>query len=52
VKNEDFRPFLRALKKATLCQRLAIECIWTEPVPVAAPKALAALRRQLADAGY
>jgi sugar phosphate isomerase/epimerase len=52
TKNEDFRPFLRALKKATLCQRLAIECIWTEPVPVAAPKALAALRRQLADAGY
>ena len=49
---DDFRPFLRALKKATACQRLAIECVWTEPMAAAAIPALAALRRQLADAGY
>jgi sugar phosphate isomerase/epimerase len=49
---DDFRPFLRALKKAVLCRRLAIECVWTEPMPVAAIPALAELRRQLADAGY
>lgn len=49
---EDFRPFLRVLKKVILCQRLAIECIWTEPMAVAAIPALAELRRQLADAGY
>ena len=48
---EDFRPFLRALKKAGRCPRLAIECVWTEPVATAAIPALAALRRQLADAG-
>ncbi|HWA08181.1 MAG TPA: sugar phosphate isomerase/epimerase family protein [Opitutaceae bacterium] len=52
TRNEDFRPFLRALKKAVRCQRLAIECVWTEPMAAAAPAAFAALRRQLAEAGY
>jgi sugar phosphate isomerase/epimerase len=52
TKGEDFRPFLRALKKAVRCQRLAIECVWTEPMAGAAIPALAELRRQLADAGY
>ena len=49
---DDFRPFLRALKKAVRCQRLAIECVWTEPMAVGAIPALIELRRQLADAGY
>jgi sugar phosphate isomerase/epimerase len=49
---DDFRPFLRALRNAPRCRRLAIECVWTEPMPVAAIPALAELRRQLADAGY
>jgi sugar phosphate isomerase/epimerase len=49
---DDFRPFLRALKKAPDCRRLAIECVWREPMPGAAIPALAELRRQLADAGY
>jgi len=52
VNGEDFRPFLRALKKTGYNDRLTIECIWKEsPVREAAPS-LAALRRQLADAGY
>lgn len=52
VNNEDFRPFLRALKKIGYNDRLTIECIWKEsPVHESAP-ALAALRRQLTDSGY
>lgn len=52
VNGEDFRPFLRALKKIGYHDRLTIECIWkTGPAAEAAP-ALAALRTQLADAGY
>ena len=51
TKGEDFRPFLRALRQATHCDRLAIECVWTEPMAAAAPLALEELRRQLAAAG-
>lgn len=49
---DDFRPFLRALRKATKCRTLALECSWTTDVTVAAGPALAALRRQMMDAGY
>ena len=50
---DDFRPFLRALRSATLCRRLAIECVWSQgDIVRQAPAALAELRRQLADAGY
>ncbi len=52
VNGEDFRPFLRALKKVGYNGRLTIECVWkTGPVHEAYPS-LAALRAQLADAGY
>jgi sugar phosphate isomerase/epimerase len=52
VNGEDFRPFLRALKKIGYNYRLTIECVWkTGAVHEAAP-AIAALRAQLADAGY
>lgn len=52
IHNEDFRPFLRALRKTGYNSLLTIECIWkTSPVLEAAPS-LAALRTQLADAGY
>lgn len=52
VNGEDFRPFLRALKKIGYNDRLTIECFWkTSAVHEAAP-AVAALRAQLADAGY
>jgi len=51
--NDDFRPFLRALRSAHLCQRLTIECVWTTgDIRHSAPAALTALRKQLADAGY
>lgn len=51
--NEDFRPFLRALRSASGCQRLTIECVWSRGDIVGqAPGAIAALRRQLADSGY
>lgn len=52
TRGENFRPFLRELKKAGRCRRLAIECVWTEPMTTAAIPALAELRRQLADVGY
>jgi len=50
--NEDFRPFLRALRSATACRQLTIECVWSKSDIVAqAPDAIASLRRQIADAG-
>ena len=48
---EDFRPFLRALRKVGYNRRLALEPIWTDLPRQLAP-ALAETRRQLADAGY
>ena len=52
IHGDDFRPFFRALKKIGYNDRLSIECVWkSAPAHEAAP-ALAALRRQLADAGY
>ncbi|HRE80911.1 MAG TPA: sugar phosphate isomerase/epimerase family protein [Opitutaceae bacterium] len=51
--NDDFRPYLKALRAATLCQRLTIECVWsTGDLRQGYVGALQALRRQLADAGY
>lgn len=51
VNGEDFRPFLRALRRAGYNQRLALEPIWTD-LPQQIGPALAETRRQLADAGY
>ena len=51
VKGDDFRPFLRALKRISYDDLLTIECNWGQLAPEAGP-ALAALRGQLADAGY
>ena len=48
---EDFRPFLRALRGAGYDRRLTIEADWTD-LPRQAGPALAAVRAQLADAGY
>ena len=48
---DDFRPFLRALRRAGYNERLALEPIWTD-LPRQIGPALAELRRQLADAGY
>ncbi len=48
---DDFRPFLRALRKVGYNDRLALEPIWTD-LPNQVGPALRAVRRQLADAGY
>jgi sugar phosphate isomerase/epimerase len=52
VNNEDFRPFLRALKKIGYNELLTIECVWKTSPALEAASAVTALRRQLADAGY
>jgi sugar phosphate isomerase/epimerase len=49
---DDFRPFLRQLRKATRCQRLTIECVWSTSMPAGVAGAVAEVRRQVADAGY
>ena len=51
VNGDDFRPYLRALRRAGYNDRLALEPIWTD-LPRQIEPALAELRRQLADAGY
>jgi sugar phosphate isomerase/epimerase len=51
VKGDDFRPFLRALKKIGYDRMLTIECNWGTLAPEVGP-AIAALRAQMADAGY
>lgn len=51
VNGENFRPFLRALRRAGYNDRLALEPIWTD-LPQQIGPALAETRKQLADAGY
>jgi len=51
IHGDDFRPFLRALRKVGYNARLALEPIWTD-LPNQLGPALKAVRRQLADAGY
>lgn len=51
VYGEDFRPFLRALKKIGYNDRLTIEAVWND-LPAQVTPSLAALRQQLSDAGY
>lgn len=48
---DDFRPFLRALRRVGYNDRLALEPTWTD-LPRELGPALAALRVQLSDAGY
>ena len=48
---DDFRPFLRALRRTGYNDRLALEPIWTD-MPRQIGPALAELRKQLADSGY
>jgi sugar phosphate isomerase/epimerase len=48
---EDFRPYLRALRRAGYNDRLALEPIWTD-LPTQLAPALREVRQQLADAGY
>ena len=48
---DDFRPFLRSLRKTGYNGRLALEPIWSD-LPNQLGPALGELRRQLADAGY
>jgi sugar phosphate isomerase/epimerase len=52
VAGDDFRPYLRALKQAGYAGDLALECAWGPDLAGEAPTALAALRTQLADAGW
>ncbi len=52
INGDDFRPFFRALKQVGYNDRLTIECVWKQSPALEAAAALAALRRQLADAGY
>jgi sugar phosphate isomerase/epimerase len=52
VNGDDFRPFLRELRKASRCPYLTLECVWTRPMPEAVAGALGIIRRQLADAGF
>jgi sugar phosphate isomerase/epimerase len=51
VRGDDFRPYLRALKRAGYAGMLTIECNWGNLGPEVGP-AIGALRAQLADAGY
>jgi sugar phosphate isomerase/epimerase len=51
INGEDFRPFLRALRRAGYNDRLALEPIWTD-LPNQVGPALNELRKQLSDAGY
>jgi len=46
---DDFRPFLRQLRRATHCQRLTIESIWSSSMPAGVAAAVAELRRQVAE---
>ncbi len=48
---ENFRPFLRALRRTGYNERLALEPIWTD-LPNQLGPALKELRQQLADSGY
>jgi sugar phosphate isomerase/epimerase len=52
VHGDDFRAFLRALKKAVRCQRLTLECVWQKSMAVEAAPAFAALRQQLTESGF
>ncbi len=51
VNGENFRPYLRALRRAGYNDRLALEPIWTD-LPNQLGPALQELRQQLADSGY
>ncbi len=51
VNGENFRPFLRALRRAGYNDRLALEPIWTD-LPNQIGPALTELRKQLTDSGY
>jgi sugar phosphate isomerase/epimerase len=51
VNREDFRPFLRALRRSGYHDRLTIEAIWTDLSRELGPS-LAETRRQLSDSGY
>lgn len=44
---DDFRPFLRALRKAHDCRHLTIECMWDRGLRLDAGPAIRALRQQL-----
>ena len=47
VHGDDFRPFLRALRKAHACQNITIECSWSMGMRADAGPAIRALRQQL-----
>jgi sugar phosphate isomerase/epimerase len=50
---DDFRPFLKALRTATACTRLTIECTWTTgDMRGSVVGSVNSLRAQLTDAGY
>jgi len=51
VHGEDFRPFLKELRKAERCRHLTIECSWTEGMLAGVRPAIQALRQQLDSAG-
>jgi sugar phosphate isomerase/epimerase len=51
VKGDDFRPYLRELKRGGYDHRLSFECGWGD-MARELPAAVAAVRAQLADAGY
>jgi sugar phosphate isomerase/epimerase len=46
VKGDDFKPYLRALKKAGFSGRISLECRWKNQKDELAP-AVAALRQQI-----
>jgi hypothetical protein len=51
VKGDDFRPFLRELRRGGYDHRISFECGWGD-LAKELPTAVATLRRQLAEVGY
>lgn len=51
-RGDDFRPYLRALRRASHCRRLTFECAWMPDLQTAMAASVNTVRRQLADAGY
>ncbi|HKB90772.1 MAG TPA: TIM barrel protein [Opitutaceae bacterium] len=50
INGDDFRPYLKALRLASRCQNLTIECVWQGEMRAAVGPTIALMRQQLEDA--